>query len=173
MNGYTQPSLSDLHRLIVAYGGGFTQYLDGKTTATHIIASNLTPKKVVEFRKYRIVKPAWIVDSVSSGRCLPWEAYRVIDEGAGQKILQLNEGNIVSQVNNHSNGYRDQSDTSWYTSQLSGIDSGTAEKIPRQLLTPLASSKPNCKSHRSHTMRLIRTQTQATNRAMAMIYCET
>ena len=145
MNGYTQPSLSDLHRLIVAYGGGFTQYLDGKTTATHIIASNLTPKKVVEFRKYRIVKPAWIVDSVSSGRCLPWDAYRVIDEGAGQKILRLNEGNIVSQVNNHSTGYRDQSDTSWYTSQLSGLDYGTAEQIPRQLLTPFASSEPSCK----------------------------
>ena len=47
VNGYTQPSLNDLHKLIISYGGGFMQYLDGKTTVTHIIASNLTPKKKV------------------------------------------------------------------------------------------------------------------------------
>src|SRR2546421_3211284 len=68
VNGYTQPSLNDLHHLIVRYGGGFMQYLDGKTTVTHIIASNLTPKKAVEFQRYRIVKPAWIVDSVEAGK---------------------------------------------------------------------------------------------------------
>merc|ERR1712093_434956 len=50
VNGYTQPSLNDLHRMVVAYGGGFMQYLDGKTTVTHIIASSLTPKKAIEFR---------------------------------------------------------------------------------------------------------------------------
>ena len=44
------------------------QYLDGKTTVTHIIAANLTPKKAIEFRRYRIVKPAWIVDSVNAGK---------------------------------------------------------------------------------------------------------
>lgn len=45
VNGYTQPSLNDLHTMIVQHGGGFIQYLDGKTMVTHIIASNLTPKK--------------------------------------------------------------------------------------------------------------------------------
>ena len=51
VNGYTQPSLNDLHHMVVSYGGGFMQYLDGKTTVTHIIASNLTPKKKVEFQQ--------------------------------------------------------------------------------------------------------------------------
>ena len=55
VNGYTQPSLNDIHMLVVSHGGGFMQYLDGKTTVTHIIAANLTPKKAVEFRQYRIV----------------------------------------------------------------------------------------------------------------------
>ena len=73
VNGYTQPSLNDLHRLIVSHGGGFMQYLDGKTTVTHIIAANLTPKKAIEFRRYRIVKPAWIVDSVNAGKTLALE----------------------------------------------------------------------------------------------------
>lgn len=121
VNGYTQPSLNDLHHLIVSYGGGFMQYLDGKTTVTHIIAANLTPKKVVEFKRYRIVKPAWIVDSVNAGKILPWEAYRVIDEGVGQRLLGSDEGKIVSKANTHQRGYRDQTNTSWYTSQVQSI----------------------------------------------------
>ena len=118
VNGYTQPSLNDLHVLIITHGGGFIQYLDGKTQATHIIASNLTPKKVEEFRKYRIVKPAWIVDSVNAAKVLPWENYRVVDEGTKQKVLKFDEGNITSQVNRKPVGYRDQTAASWYTRQL-------------------------------------------------------
>ncbi|KAL8705516.1 MAG: hypothetical protein Q9201_001391 [Fulgogasparrea decipioides] len=121
VNGYTQPSLNDIHALIVSHGGGFMQYLDGKTTVTHIIASNLTPKKKVEFSKYRIVKPAWVVDSVKAGKLLPWNAYRVVDEGIGQQVLGFDNGNVVSQTNSQRAGYRDQTDTSWYTGQVRNI----------------------------------------------------
>ena len=118
VNGYTQPSLNDLHKLIVTHGGGFLQYLDGKTAVTHVIASHLTPKKKVEFARYRIVKPAWVVDSLKVGKVLPWDAYRVVDEGVTQKVLGYENGNIVSQANSQKQGYRDQTDTSWYTSQI-------------------------------------------------------
>lgn len=118
VNGYTQPSLNDLHTLIVQHGGGFLQYLDGKTMVTHIIASNLTPKKKEEFRRYRIVKPAWVVDSVKAGKLLPWNEYRVLDEGVAQKVLGFDGGQVVSQVNRKTQGYREQTDASWYTSQL-------------------------------------------------------
>jgi DNA repair protein REV1 len=118
VNGYTQPSLNDLHHLIVSHGGGFMQYLDGKTTVTHIIAASLTPRKAIEFRKYRIVKPAWIVDSVKQGKLLPWDSYRVLDEGSGQRILGFDEGKIVSQSNTQQRGYRDQTNASWYNSQV-------------------------------------------------------
>ncbi|KAL8809318.1 MAG: hypothetical protein Q9200_003516 [Gallowayella weberi] len=121
VNGYTQPSLNDIHNLIVSHGGGFMQYLDGKTTVTHIIASNLTPKKRIEFQKYRIVKPAWVVDSVGAGRLLPWNAYRVVDEGVGQQILGFDNGSVISQTNNHRAGYKDQTDTSWYTGQVKDV----------------------------------------------------
>ncbi len=121
VNGYTQPSLNDIHNLIVAYGGGFMQYLDGKTTVTHIIASNLTPKKKIEFQKYRIVKPAWVVDSIEAGKLLPWDAYRVVDEGAGQRVLGFDNGSIISQVNKLDKGYRDQTETSWYTGQVRDV----------------------------------------------------
>lgn len=138
VNGYTQPSLNDLHKLIVSHGGGFMQYLDGKTTVTHIIASSLTPKKTVEFRKYRIVKPAWVVDSVKAGKLLPWDNYRVVDEGAGQKVLGFDNGKAVSQANVKPRGYRDQTDTSWYTSQLRE-ENQTPRSVHR---SPFLSQKP-------------------------------
>ena len=128
VNGYTQPSLSDLHRLIVTHGGGFMQYLDGKTSVTHIIAANLTPKKAIEFRRYRMVKPAWIVDSVNAGKALPWESYRVIDEGVVQKLLGFDEGKMVSQANTWQRGYRDQTNTSWYTTQVKTVAENIDDK---------------------------------------------
>lgn len=118
VNGYTQPSLNDLHHLIVSHGGGFLQYLDGKTSATHIIASSLTPKKREEFRRYRIVKPAWVVDSVKAGRLLPWNNYRVVDEGASQKVLRFENGALQSQANELERSYKDQTENSWYNSQF-------------------------------------------------------
>ena len=121
VNGYTQPSLNDLHKLIVTHGGGFVQYLDGKTAATHIIAANLTPKKAIEFRNYRIVKPAWIVDSVANGKVLPWQSYKVLDEGVGQKTLGFEQGRVVSKVESRQKGYMDQTKTSWYNSQVKNI----------------------------------------------------
>ncbi|KAH0542931.1 hypothetical protein FGG08_002700 [Glutinoglossum americanum] len=118
VNGYTQPSLNDLHRLVVAYGGGFMQYLDGKTAVTHIIASGLTLKKRVEFRNYRIVKPAWVVESVRAGRLLPWDDFRVVDEGRSQKVLGFDNGRVVSQTTDLQLSYKEQTRDSWYTSQI-------------------------------------------------------
>lgn len=133
VNGYTQPSLNDLHHIIVDHGGGFMQYLDGKTTVTHIIASTLTPKKKVEFRRYRVVKPAWVVDSVKAGKLLPWDAYRVFDAGVGQQILGFDGGSVVSQRSTQHGGYRDQTDSSWYTEQVQPVvkilDDGNDEKL--------------------------------------------
>ncbi|KAH0562211.1 hypothetical protein GP486_003088 [Trichoglossum hirsutum] len=108
VNGYTQPSLNDLHRLIVTHGGAFLKYLDNKTTATHIIASNLTLKKRVEFRNYRVVKPAWVVESVRAGRLLPWDDFRVIGEGRNQKVLGFHNGKITSRTTDSQFGYKEQ-----------------------------------------------------------------
>ncbi|KAF7193684.1 DNA repair protein rev1 [Pseudocercospora fuligena] len=132
VNGYTQPSLNDLHTMVVQHGGGFIQYLDGKTMVTHIIASNLTPKKKEEFRRYRIVKPAWIVDSIKAGRLLPWDAYRAVDEGVGQKVLGFDNGQVVSQASKKQAGYREQTDASWYTSQFRSQQPTSPQLPPRK-----------------------------------------
>ena len=112
VNGYTQPSLHHLHSLIVQHGGGFLQYLDAKTHVTHIIASSLTPKKHLEFRRYRVVKPAWIVDTVRLGRLLPWHHYRLVDEGETQKVLALDSPNMTARPPKKPQGYRHESDSS-------------------------------------------------------------
>ncbi|KAJ5899227.1 DNA repair protein Rev1 [Penicillium taxi] len=133
VNGYTQPSLQDLHHLIVKHGGGFLQFLDGKTAATHIIASSLTPKKREEFRRYRIVKPAWVTDSIKAGRLLPWNDFRIVDQSHSQKVLQLGGGTFTSQTNTARNSYKEQSATSWYSSQLKavGTDNTYNESTPK------------------------------------------
>ncbi|KAG5917204.1 hypothetical protein E4U42_007334 [Claviceps africana] len=119
ITGYTQPPLHVLRREIVQHGGGYLQYLDSKTMATHIIASTLPPKKSVDFNRYRIVKPAWIVDSVAAGRLLPWGDYRVLDEGPRQKVLKLGGESGLSQATPEpKRGYKEQTDNSFYTSQF-------------------------------------------------------
>ena len=116
------------------------QYLDGKTMVTHIIASNLTPKKKIEFNRYRIVKPAWVVDSVQAGKLLPWNSYKVVDEGSSQKVLGFDNGSVISQRKAQSSGYRDQTDTSWYTSQFKtvaeSLDGKVGHRIPLEEQAP-------------------------------------
>ncbi|KAI1845268.1 hypothetical protein JX266_008578 [Neoarthrinium moseri] len=139
VSGYTQPPLHVLHRCLVEHGAGFLQYLDSKTMATHIIASSLPPKKMVDFNKYRIVKPAWVTDSIQAGKLLPWSEYRVIEETPRQKTLKFDEGRVFSQSNTQSPlRYREQTDNSFYTSQLKGF----AEAIDRRHQGDRSSSTP-------------------------------
>ncbi|KAK7745077.1 deoxycytidyl transferase [Cytospora paraplurivora] len=118
VSGYTQPPVHILHKQLVEHGAGFLQYLASKTSATHIIASSLTPKKAIEFGNYRIVKPAWVVDSIAAGKILPWADYRVIDGGARQKIIKFDDGKLSSQANASQRGYKEQTQNSFYTSQF-------------------------------------------------------
>ncbi|CAM1506747.1 Fc.00g063880.m01.CDS01 [Cosmosporella sp. VM-42] len=139
VTGYTQPPLHVLHREIVQHGGGFLQYLDSKTMATHIIASTLPPKKSVDFNRYRIVKPAWIVDSVQAGKLLPWAEYRVLDEGPRQKVLKFDGGKGLTQSSPQAKqGYREQTDASFYTSQFkfSTLPSQSLSQVAEKLQTP-------------------------------------
>ncbi|KAM0345315.1 hypothetical protein ACHAPU_006714 [Fusarium lateritium] len=140
VTGYTQPSLHDLHREIVQHGGGFLQYLDSKTMATHIIASTLPPKKSVDFSRYRIVKPAWIMDSIKAGQLLPWPNYRVLDEGPRQKVLKFDSSSGLSPSTPRTKqGYREQSDNSFYTGQFKtpSLPSQNLSQIVEKAQTPL------------------------------------
>lgn len=107
--------------------------------ATHIIASTLPPKKSFDFSRYRIVKPAWIVDSVQAGKLLPWTDYRVLDEGPRQKLLKLGGSKGLTQATPQPRrGYREQTDASFYTSQLKP----QTPALPNQDLSQMAESLP-------------------------------
>lgn len=94
VNGYTVPSINEIHRLVILHGGTFLAYLSNKGSATHIICDRLTPKKMVEFRNYRVVKAQWIVDCVESGILQDWKSYRLITEVEyGQGRLQFGSKN--------------------------------------------------------------------------------
>ncbi|OWB73946.1 transferase activity protein [[Candida] boidinii] len=87
VNGKTNPDISQLHKMIILHGGKFLHYLQSKGSVTHIIASNLTPRKKTEFKNYKVVKPDWIVESVSKGKLLHWFDYLLINNDYGQKKL--------------------------------------------------------------------------------------
>ncbi|PTB67100.1 DNA repair protein [Trichoderma citrinoviride] len=134
VNGYTQPPLQVIHHEIVQHGGGFLQYLDSKTMATHIITATLTPKKAIEFSRYRIVKPAWVVDSVKAGKLLPWTDYRVSSESPSQKVLKFDSDKGLTQASPAARrGYREQTENSFYTSQIKAATQGQGViQLPEQ-----------------------------------------
>lgn len=89
VNGYVNPSHRVIREMIVLRGGTFMHYLDGKTAVTHIVASNLTPKKKVEFARYKVAKPEWILDSVKQETLLPWEDYQLILPPVSQRVISF------------------------------------------------------------------------------------
>ncbi|KAK4070373.1 hypothetical protein Trihar35433_4840 [Trichoderma harzianum] len=136
VNGYTQPPLQVIHRDIVQHGGGFLQYLDSKTMATHIITATLTPKKAIEFSRYRIVKPAWVVDSIKAGKLLPWSDYRVLGESPSQKVLKFDSDRGLTQSSPTARrGYKEQTENSFYTSQIKA-------EAQRNIATQLTEKSP-------------------------------
>ncbi|KAI5970313.1 REV1 [Candida margitis] len=78
VNGHTQPSVNEIHRLVILHGGKFLSYLPNKSSATHIICDRLTPRKNVMFKNCRVVKAQWIVDCIEKNCLLDWQQYRLI-----------------------------------------------------------------------------------------------
>lgn len=80
VNGYTEPSIAAIHRMVVFHGGVFIQYLKSKSAATHIVCDHLTPRKRMEFRNCRVVRARWVADCVEKQLLLDWREYRLIDD---------------------------------------------------------------------------------------------
>lgn len=78
VNGYTVPSINELHRSMIVHGGVFMSYLTKKSAVTHVICDRLTPRKLVEFKYCKVVRAQWIVDCIEKGKLLDWKEYRTI-----------------------------------------------------------------------------------------------
>ncbi|KAG9100820.1 deoxycytidyl transferase [Ceratobasidium sp. 370] len=83
ITGRTNPSLQVLRALIIQHGGEFHAYLDRKEMVTHVVTSNLTPAKALEFKHMKVVRPEWLVDSVAANKLLPWSDYRWVQQPDG------------------------------------------------------------------------------------------
>ncbi|CAK7268449.1 deoxycytidyl transferase [Sporothrix epigloea] len=121
---YTQPPPEELRRMLVLHGAQFIKYLDYKTMVTHIVASTLPPKKADEWRRLRVVRPAWVVDSIAAGRLLPWADYRLISEGPGQKQIHFGDnGQMAMQAGQADQmaGYREQSKDGYYAAPMQRV----------------------------------------------------
>ena len=80
VNGHTVPSINEIHRMVILHGGNFVNYLNKKSAATHIVCNRLTPRKMKEFKNYKVVKAQWIVDCIRKKQLLDWKEYRLISE---------------------------------------------------------------------------------------------
>ncbi|KAG8809527.1 deoxycytidyl transferase, partial [Serendipita sp. 399] len=80
INGHTEPSAQVLREIIVSNGGIFHAYLTNKSLVTHIIAMNLTPAKVREYKNMKVVRPEWVLESVKAGELLPWVDFKLLME---------------------------------------------------------------------------------------------
>ncbi|KAG7612131.1 UmuC domain [Arabidopsis suecica] len=80
VDGFTIPSHQELKGYMMKYGGRFENYFS-RRSVTHIICSNLPDSKVKNLRTFSrglpVVKPTWIVDSISANRLLGWVPYQL------------------------------------------------------------------------------------------------
>ncbi|KAG7536407.1 BRCT domain [Arabidopsis suecica] len=80
VDGFTIPSHQELRGYMKKYGGRFENYFS-RRSVTHIICSNLPDSKVKNLRAFSrglpVVKPTWIVDSISANRLLGWVPYQL------------------------------------------------------------------------------------------------
>ncbi|KAG8737367.1 deoxycytidyl transferase [Ceratobasidium sp. 414] len=83
ITGRTNPSLQVLRALIIQHGGEFHAYLDRKEMVTHVITSNLTPAKALEFKHMKVIRPEWLVDSAAANKLLPWSDYKWVQHADG------------------------------------------------------------------------------------------
>ena len=83
------------------------------------------------------------MDSVKAGKLLPWDAYRVVDEGVGQKVLAFNNGKITSEASTQVRGYKEQTERSWYTKQLQERDGAHQASGPSRFLSSQAPPTPD------------------------------
>ncbi|CAN8246108.1 unnamed protein product [Cochlearia groenlandica] len=80
VDGFTIPSHQELKGYMMRYGGRFENYFS-RRSVTHIICSNLPDSKVKNLRAFSrglpVVKPSWIMDSISANRLLGWVPYQL------------------------------------------------------------------------------------------------
>ncbi|KAF9234509.1 hypothetical protein BU15DRAFT_89977 [Melanogaster broomeanus] len=134
VNGWTRPSVQDLRKLLIQHGGVFQPYLDKKSLVTHIVTCSLTPAKIKEFKQMKVVRPEWLVDSVTAGTLLPWTDYIFrpgdrVEQTQGSQIGQTR----LFQTDQHASTSASRAEPSSSTGsvdQAAGIRHRDADPVP-------------------------------------------
>uniref|UniRef100_F6V6M0 DNA polymerase kappa n=1 Tax=Ciona intestinalis TaxID=7719 RepID=F6V6M0_CIOIN len=100
VNGYTNPTADELKTLMAKHGGKYHAYYNRKINyTTHVIASNLPRAKAKDLKpNQKIVRPEWIVESITAGTLLPIQPYLLVANSSvsRQKILtSKKEGELL------------------------------------------------------------------------------
>lgn len=134
ITGYTVPSAVELKRLIVENGGQVCAFLGGKSYASHIVASSLTSRKTELYANYKVVKPAWVIESVKLGRMLDWTRYRTL-QSVGNRTFQTSSL-AFGTINDPEHGSEE--DTSFYWTSVQDIPpvQGISGKLSNLLDVP-------------------------------------
>lgn len=100
VNGHTIPGRLQIHDMVILNGGNFLHHLSSKGAATHIIANSLPPKKRIEFKNYKVLKPQWIIDCIKQEKLLPWQNYSILSKDDTQQNLVLDRSTVTTPINN-------------------------------------------------------------------------
>ena len=86
VNGRTNPTQSELRDLVCAHGGRH-EYVLSRSLVTHIIATVLPTGKINQLSgKVVVVRPEWIVDSISAGMLLDVDSYRLYSPNTSKQL---------------------------------------------------------------------------------------
>uniref|UniRef100_T1HD53 DNA repair protein REV1 n=1 Tax=Rhodnius prolixus TaxID=13249 RepID=T1HD53_RHOPR len=96
VNGYTVPSADELRCLMIKHGGSYHHYFKSDAT-THIIASNLPNSKIKMTQNLKIIKPAWITDSIKAEKILNYTDYLL---HSNQSTTQPSLKNVIQTYGN-------------------------------------------------------------------------
>ncbi|XP_070662794.1 DNA repair protein REV1 isoform X2 [Malus domestica] len=90
VDGYTVPPNQELRGYMLHFGGQYENYFS-RHRVTHIICSNLPDSKIKNLRSFSgglpVVKPSWILDSVSANKLLSWVPYQLEQIACNQPLL--------------------------------------------------------------------------------------
>ncbi|XP_021827326.1 DNA repair protein REV1 isoform X2 [Prunus avium] len=90
VDGYTVPSSQELRGYMLNYGGRYENYFS-RHRVTNIICSNLPDSKVKNLRSFSgglpVVKPSWVLDSISANKLLSWVPYQLDQLACNQPRL--------------------------------------------------------------------------------------
>lgn len=97
VNGFTEPSDTELKKLIYLHGGNYSYKYS--SDVTHVIATSIPDVKIKNMPNVVAVSPRWILDSLEAKKLMHTEKYRLYSaKPKNQQRLPLDKGSQPSSL---------------------------------------------------------------------------